>query len=100
MTGEYAAIYRRSIEDPEGFWGEAAEALVWHKRWDRVLDTHGFAPAREAWLARAARIGQQVTARLSGATVSGRMITVDESGAIVLDTATGRRHLPAADIFF
>ena len=80
---------------------ELMPALADHfARWDRVLDTHGFAPAREAWLARAARIGQQVTARLSGATVSGRMITVDDSRAIVLDTATGRRHLPAADIFF
>ena len=68
--------------------------------WERVLASHGFGPAREAWLARAARIGEHVTAKLAGSTVSGRMITVDESGAIVLDTATGRRHLPAADIFF
>ncbi len=36
--GNYDEMYRRSIEDPEGFWGEAAESLVWEKKWDRVLD--------------------------------------------------------------
>jgi propionyl-CoA synthetase len=36
--GAYEKVYRRSIEDPEGFWGEAAEAVSWYRRWDRVLD--------------------------------------------------------------
>ena len=36
---QYAALYRRSVEDPEGFWAEQAEAfLSWDKKWDRVLD--------------------------------------------------------------
>ncbi len=34
----YRESYRRSLEDPEGFWGEAAQALDWDKPWDRVLD--------------------------------------------------------------
>ena len=34
----YPEIYERSMRDPDGFWGEAAEAIHWHKRWDRVLD--------------------------------------------------------------
>ncbi|RRR71853.1 MAG: acetate--CoA ligase [Candidatus Viridilinea halotolerans] len=34
----YAELHRRSIEDPEGFWGELAEELHWYKRWDKVLD--------------------------------------------------------------
>ena len=38
MTNAYDAAYARSIDDPEGFWGEAAEALVWTKKWDKVLD--------------------------------------------------------------
>ena len=38
MANKYDEIYRRSISDPEGFWGEAAEAVDWVKRWDRVLD--------------------------------------------------------------
>jgi propionyl-CoA synthetase len=34
----FDAIHRRSLEDPEGFWGEAAEAIHWHRRPARVLD--------------------------------------------------------------
>jgi acetyl-CoA synthetase len=36
---EYEKLYKRSIEDPEGFWGEMAEKnLTWYKKWDKVLD--------------------------------------------------------------
>ena len=34
----YRDAYRRALEDPEGFWGEQAEALHWERRWERVLD--------------------------------------------------------------
>jgi len=34
----YDEIYNRSINDPEGFWSEAAEAVHWTKRWDKVVD--------------------------------------------------------------
>jgi propionyl-CoA synthetase len=37
MTG-FAETYRRSLERPEEFWAEAAEAIDWERRWDRVLD--------------------------------------------------------------
>ena len=33
---EYKEIYRRSIDDPEGFWGEMAEQLDWFQKWDKV----------------------------------------------------------------
>ncbi len=35
---EYRQIYQRSIDDPEGFWGELAEQISWYKRWDKVLE--------------------------------------------------------------
>src|SRR5688572_1216763 len=35
---EYRALYARSVSDPEGFWAEQAEGLLWARRWDRVLD--------------------------------------------------------------
>src|SRR5260221_1458069 len=38
MTSRYAEAHRRSLADPESFWGEAAQAIDWEKRWDRVLD--------------------------------------------------------------
>ncbi len=34
---EYKQLYRRSVKDPEGFWAERAENLVWNKKWSRVL---------------------------------------------------------------
>jgi propionyl-CoA synthetase len=34
----YAETYHRSIEDPQGYWGELAEELHWYRRWDAVLD--------------------------------------------------------------
>jgi propionyl-CoA synthetase len=38
MATKYDEVYRRSLEDPEGFWGEAAEDCHWYKKWDKVLD--------------------------------------------------------------
>jgi acetyl-CoA synthetase len=36
---EYEKLYKRSIEDPEGFWAEMAEKnLTWYKKWDKVLE--------------------------------------------------------------
>jgi len=38
MSGRYSEFYEQSISDPEEFWGKAAEAVQWEKKWDRVLD--------------------------------------------------------------
>jgi propionyl-CoA synthetase len=34
----YAETYRRWLKEPEAFWAEAAGAIDWERRWDRVLD--------------------------------------------------------------
>lgn len=44
----YRKIYQRSIDDPEGFWGEMAEQLHWYKKWDRVL-VEDFKEAKHQW---------------------------------------------------
>ena len=62
--------------------------------------TYGFAPIREAWLSRAARLGEVVTARMGDREVTGTFETVDADGRIVLNTASGRQAIAAADIFF
>ena len=36
--GVLQAAFDRSLRDPVGFWSEAAEAVYWHKRWDKALD--------------------------------------------------------------
>ena len=35
---DYNDVYQRALNDPDGFWAEAAEDIHWDKRWDRVLD--------------------------------------------------------------
>jgi propionyl-CoA synthetase len=31
-------LHERSLKDPDGFWGDAAEAIDWYRRWDRICD--------------------------------------------------------------
>jgi len=45
---EYKKIYRRSINDPEGFWGEMAEQLDWFKKWDKVV-VEDFTEGKHEW---------------------------------------------------
>tara|TARA_R110002020_G_scaffold165422_1_gene352856 strand:+ start:148 stop:2058 length:1911 start_codon:yes stop_codon:yes gene_type:complete len=36
---EYFQVYRKSVRNPESYWGEIAEEhFLWHKRWDKVLE--------------------------------------------------------------
>ena len=45
----YETMYRRSIEDPDGFWAEQAEQFItWSKRWDTVC-RWDFEKAEIAW---------------------------------------------------
>ncbi len=39
MTDSYAAMYRRSIDDPDGFWTEQARRIDWERPFDQVCDT-------------------------------------------------------------
>ncbi len=34
----YEALYRRSVDDPDGFWSDVASELHWFRRWERVLE--------------------------------------------------------------
>jgi acetyl-CoA synthetase len=35
---EYKEKYKKSIDNPEAFWGEIAESFQWKKKWDTVLN--------------------------------------------------------------
>jgi propionyl-CoA synthetase len=37
-VGRFDHIYRRSLDDPEGFWAEAGAAIDWDEPWEHVLD--------------------------------------------------------------
>jgi acetyl-CoA synthetase len=47
---QYTVDYRKSVEDPEGFWGGIAEHFVWRKKWDKVLNWNFTEPKIE-WFA-------------------------------------------------
>jgi propionyl-CoA synthetase len=36
--GKYQEYFDRSLKDPDGFWGEAAQGITWSRKWDNVLD--------------------------------------------------------------
>jgi BirA family transcriptional regulator, biotin operon repressor / biotin---[acetyl-CoA-carboxylase] ligase len=59
----------------------------------------GFAPVRTAWLAGATRLGEQIRVRLESGTLCGRFVDIDHEGALLLETAEGRRRVSAGEIF-
>jgi BirA family biotin operon repressor/biotin-[acetyl-CoA-carboxylase] ligase len=77
-----------------------ALAASWSE-WYRVWETGGFAPVREAWLARAGGLGQRIRARLAGGEASGVFEGIDEAGALLLREPSGElRTIAAGDVFF
>ena len=78
----------------------AALALAFEE-WHRQLRDYGFAPIRSAWMARAAKMGETITARTGTTEAIGRFDGIDETGALILTGSQGRRQaIPAADIYF
>ncbi len=70
---------------------------LWRARWQG----EGLGPVRDAWLARAARIGGEITVRLPGDELRGRFMGLDAGGALLLDLPDGsRRTVTAGDVFF
>ena len=45
---EYQSMWRRSIADPAGFWGEIAEEFEWYRKWDEVA-SWDFVDAQIKW---------------------------------------------------
>ncbi len=35
---QYKLAYKKSVDDPEGFWADVASSFFWRKKWDRVLE--------------------------------------------------------------
>lgn len=81
----------------DDFLTELASAYALHE--DNFV-TYGFDPIRTAWLDRAARLGEVITARTGTRETTGTFETVDRTGNLVLRTAKGRISIPAAEIYF
>jgi len=82
---------------PEEFLDTLAPAYA---KWETQFETYGFDPIRTAWLARAAMLGREITARTSEASYHGKFDTVDGFGNLVLETPQGRKEIAAAEVFF
>lgn len=39
---QYEKLYKRSVEDPAGFWADVAEQFYWHKKWDKDHHSYNF----------------------------------------------------------
>ncbi|MSP81565.1 MAG: biotin--[acetyl-CoA-carboxylase] ligase [Alphaproteobacteria bacterium] len=71
--------------------------LTWRDRW--LAD--GFAVVRDAWLARAHGVGEDVRVNLDGESFVGRFADLDADGALLVALANGRqRRVTAGDVFF
>lgn len=70
-------------------------------RWRKCWEGAGSGPVRDAWLGRAAQIGDDIVVRLPGSELRGRFTGLDPSGALLLDLPDGsRRTVTAGDVFF
>jgi len=41
---QYHEAYKKSVDDPEGFWAEQAETFTWHQKWHTVLKNDFITP--------------------------------------------------------
>ncbi|GHF47272.1 biotin--[acetyl-CoA-carboxylase] ligase [Seohaeicola zhoushanensis] len=82
---------------PEDFLPHLAAAYATR---DLQFTTYGFAPIRAAWLDRAARLGETITAKTGAQITTGRFETVDTQGNLVLVTPEGRKAIAAAEVYF
>lgn len=64
-----------------------------------TLQNKGFAPIREAWLSRAARLGETITVNLDSEQITGTFETLGENGALQLRLDDGTlRNILAGDV--
>jgi len=70
---------------------------AWRARWAG----EGFAPIRDAWLARAYGLGDPCEVRLDHETLHGRFADLEADGSLRLELRDGgRRSISAGDVFF
>ncbi|MGQ0742343.1 MAG: biotin--[acetyl-CoA-carboxylase] ligase [Alphaproteobacteria bacterium] len=83
--------------EPEDALGRlAANWTKWYETW---MST-GFAPVRDAWLARAEGLGGRIRARLATRELDGRFEGLADDGALLLRGANGLSRISAGEVFF
>ncbi len=74
-------------------------AAAYAKR-EAAFTTLGFAPIRAAWLAHAAKLGEEIRVRLPNEEFRGIFEDIDEGGQLVLSVNGATRKIAAGDVFF
>lgn len=91
------ALHGGTIAPDEAVRTLAARFDHWKARWAEA----GFAPLRDAWLARAHGLGGRCAVRLDGETVEGVFADLTTEGALRLELpGGGKRFISAGDVFF
>ena len=72
MGSQYHAVYDSWRKDPDAFWAEAAKAIDWDRRWDKVFDQ--------------LRVGQK---KLRQAGAASRMSSVSSNHSSPMDVSSG-----------
>ncbi|HWY60636.1 MAG TPA: biotin--[acetyl-CoA-carboxylase] ligase [Rhizomicrobium sp.] len=85
------------LPSPEGAMALLAPGFAgWYDQWESA----GFAPIRDAWLARAAGLGQRIRARLADTERVGVFEGIDAQGALLLNEGSRTRAIAAGEVFF
>ncbi|MCY4153560.1 MAG: biotin--[acetyl-CoA-carboxylase] ligase [Aestuariivita sp.] len=74
-------------------------AIAFEKN-ERCFTEFGFEPIRRLWLRYAAKLGEDITVRVGGTSMTGIFETVNENGQLVLKTTTGDQTISSADVYF
>ncbi len=68
---------------------------------NEAVEETGFRDIRNAWLERAAGLGQPVSVQAGASTISGIFDTIDDSGCLIVGTSDGKRiPISAGDVHF
>ena len=86
-----------SVEPDELF-----EALcdAMHRNLSIWNNGQGFSLIRQAWIDKAAGMGDEITARFENHSETGKFVDIDPQGLLVLQNDRGEKLISAADIFF
>jgi BirA family transcriptional regulator, biotin operon repressor / biotin---[acetyl-CoA-carboxylase] ligase len=94
-TTSLSAAMERPAPSPLAFLAALAPRLA---LWDARLAGEGFAPLRDAWMARAHGLGAQTRVVMGDRIVEGRLAGLSPRGELELDTPDGLLRVAAGDV--
>lgn len=83
--------------DPEELLDQLSPAL---DHWDQRLRQEGFEPIKQAWLAAAARLGEEIEVFDGKRTYSGTFETIGDDGSLVVRDGLMRHRIQSGDVRF